>query len=186
MANPDSLALAANAEAEGLETILVGGNAINLHAYFRTTFDIDLLVREADVELWVFFFQEHGYAVFNRSLNFVRLRSAPDPAAALPIDLLLADKQTFDKILEQSRRCDIGNGLRLAIPSPLHLLAMKLHSLRNPERLEHGVDLLDVKHLIKTAKIDIFSKEFRDIVDRYATDSVRARILPEVTGETDS
>jgi hypothetical protein len=186
MANPDSLALAANAGAEGLETVLVGGNAINLHAYFRTTFDVDLLVRETDVERWVSYFQERGYAVFNRSPNFIRLRSAPDPAAALPIDLMLADEQTFEKILAQSNPCDIGNGLSLAIPSPLHLIAMKLHELRNPGRLEHGVDLLDVKHLIKTSKIDTSSKEFIEIVDRHATDAVRARILQELKGDAGS
>jgi hypothetical protein len=186
MANPDSLALAANAGAEGLETVLVGGNAINLRAYFRTTFDVDLLVRETDVERWVSYFQERGYSVFNRSPNFIRLRSAPDPAAALPIDLMLADEQTFEKILTQSSPCDIGNGLSLAIPSPLHLIAMKLHGLRNPGRLEHGVDLLDVKHLIKTAKIDTSSKEFIEIVDRHATDAVRARILQELKGDAGS
>jgi hypothetical protein len=44
MAAPDSIPLSATAEAEGLEAVLVGGNAVNLHAYFRTTFDVDLLV----------------------------------------------------------------------------------------------------------------------------------------------
>jgi hypothetical protein len=43
--NPDSIALAADAERQGLPLLLVGGNAINLHAYFRTTFDVDLLIR---------------------------------------------------------------------------------------------------------------------------------------------
>lgn len=46
MANPDTMALAAQAGAEGLEAILVGGNAVNLYSYSRTTFDVDLLVRE--------------------------------------------------------------------------------------------------------------------------------------------
>ena len=45
MATPDSIALVATAETEGLDSLLVGGNAVNLHAYVRTTFDVDLLVR---------------------------------------------------------------------------------------------------------------------------------------------
>ena len=61
MANPDTIALAACAEAEGLESVLVGGNAVNLHAYFRTTFDVDLLIREKDLERWLAFFQQRGY-----------------------------------------------------------------------------------------------------------------------------
>jgi hypothetical protein len=83
------------------------------------------------------------------------------------------------------RRCDIGNGLILAIPSPLHLIAMKLHALRSPARFENGVDLQDVKYLIKAAKIDTSSKEFTDIVDRYATNAIR-RILRELDGEASS
>jgi hypothetical protein len=186
MANPDSIALAANAETEGLETVLVGGNAINLYAYSRTTFDVDLLVREGDSARWLSFFQERGYAIFHRSPNFIRLHFAADPSAALPVDLMLADEATFRKIQEQSRRCDIGNGLSLAIPSPLHLIAMKLHSLRSPQRLEDGVDLLDVKHLIKTAQIDTSGKEFIEIAERYATDAIRARIARELEGGTRS
>ena len=136
MANPDSIALAASAEAEGLESVLVGGNAVNLHAYLRTTFDVDLLVRESESERWLSFFEQHGYTVFHRSRNFTRLRFADDPTAALPVDLMLADAQTFSKIRGESRRCDIGKGLNLFIASPLHLIAMKLHALRSRQRLE--------------------------------------------------
>ena len=75
-----------------------------------------------------------------------RLRFVADPAGALPVDLMLADARTFAAIQGDSRRCDIGNGLSFAIPSPLHLIAMKLHALRSPERFENGVDLQDVKY----------------------------------------
>ena len=186
MAIPDTIALAASAEAEGLEAVLVGGNAVNLHSYCRTTFDVDLLVRESDSERWLSYFQRHGYAPFHRTPNFVRLRFAANPAEALPVDLMLADAQTFATIQRDSRRCDIGNGLSLAIPSPLHLIAMKLHALRSPARFANGVDLQDVKYLIKTAKIDTSSKEFTDIAERYATDPIQTRILRELREESSS
>jgi hypothetical protein len=70
--------------------------------------------------------------------------------------------------------------------SKLHLIAMKLHALRSPECFENGVDLQDVKYLIKTAKIDISSKEFTDIAERYATDAMRIKILRELGGESSS
>lgn len=186
MANPDSIALAASAETEGLEAVLVGGNAVNLYSYFRTTFDVDLLIRETDSERWLSYFQQRGYAPFHRTANFIRLRFVADPAEALPVDLMLADARTFATVQGASHRCDIGNGLSLAIPSPLHLIAMKLHAVRSPERFENGVDLQDVKYLIKTAKIDTSSKEFTDIVERYATDAIRIRILRELGGESSS
>lgn len=186
MASPDSIALAAGAEAEGLEAVLVGGNAVNLHSYSRTTFDVDLLVRETDCEPWLSYFRSHGYEPFHRTANFVRLRFAAAPAEALPVDLMLADSSTFAAIEGSSRRCDIGNGLSLAIPSPLHLIAMKLHALRSPTRFENGIDLQDVKHLIKTAQIDISSKEFTDVAERYATDAIRAKLFRELSEESSS
>lgn len=54
----------------------MGGNAVNLHAYLRTTFDVDLLVRESESERWLSFFEQHGYTVFHRTRNFTRLRFA--------------------------------------------------------------------------------------------------------------
>jgi hypothetical protein len=179
MAIPDSIALAAHAESQGIPMVLVGGNAINLHAYFRATFDVDLLIRETDVERALAFFRQHGYEIFHRTANFARLHFAADPAAALPVDLMLADDVTFEKIRQQSRRCDLGNGLTLPIPSALHLIAMKLHALRSPARAENGVDLLDVKHLIRSAQIDTSGPEFTEMAKRYATDSIRATIERE-------
>lgn len=60
MVAPDTIALAARAADEGLQAILVGGNAVNLHGYFRTTFDVDLLIPEEDAERWLAFFVRHG------------------------------------------------------------------------------------------------------------------------------
>src|SRR5436190_7867454 len=96
MAAPDSIALAGAAESEGLESVLVGGNAVNLYAYRRTTFDVDLLVRETDSGRWLTFFEQRGYRIFHRTANFIRLHFANEPSKALPVDLMLADEETFD------------------------------------------------------------------------------------------
>src|SRR5438045_3683828 len=108
MPNPDTIALAAQAAAEGLDVVLVGGNAVNLHAYSRTTFDVDLLVCEQDAERWIAFFKGHDYAISQRTSNFIRLRFEPDPGGALPVDLMLVNEETFGKILAQSVRCEVG------------------------------------------------------------------------------
>ena len=179
MVNPDTMVLAAQAESDGLEAILVGGNAINLYAYSRTTFDVDLLVREQDAERWLAFFKARRYAISQRTANFIRLRFEADPAGALPVDLMLANEETFQRIQAESHRCEVGHKLTLAVPSALHLIAMKLHALRNPHRVEKGIDLQDVQHLIKTAKIDISLPDVRAILERYASDTIRRRIEEE-------
>ena len=43
-----------------------------------------------------------------------------------------------------------------------------------------------MKHLIKAAKIDISNKEFIEIAERYATDTVRTRLLRELGEEPGS
>lgn len=98
---------------------------------------------------------------------------------------MLADRETFEKMHAESQLHDLGKNVKLAIPSPLHLIAMKLHALRNPARLETGIDLQDVKHLIKTARIDTASKEFTEITQRYATSALRDRLFREL-GEQSS
>lgn len=94
-------------------------------------------------------------------------------------DLMLANDETFRNIRSESRCRDVGNDRTLAIPSALHLIAMKLHALRNPRRVERGTDLQDVRHLIKTARLDISSPAFSAILDRYATDEIRRLIQSE-------
>lgn len=180
MAGPNTLELAAAAKAEGLEAILVGGNAVNLHTYRRTTFDVDLLVREEDAARWRSFFEGHGYQVFHATPNSVRMRFATDPAAALPVDLMLADAPTFRRIQEASRMREIGHDQELSIPDPLHLIAMKLHALRSPQRVAEGVDFSDVLHLIRLTKIDVTSDTFAAILARYATEAIRERLLREL------
>ena len=124
MASPDSIALAAGAETQGLDAILVGGNAVNLHSYSRTTFHVDLLMRESDCDRWLSYFRSHGYEPVHRTANFVRLRFVAAPSEALPVDLMLADASTYAAIEKSSCRFDVGNGQSLAVPSPLHLIAL--------------------------------------------------------------
>jgi hypothetical protein len=181
VAEPDTIALAAAAEKEGLQSMLVGGNAVNLYAYRRTTFDVDLLVRETDSQRWLTFFEQHGYRVFHRTANFIRMHLAADPTKALPVDLMLADEETFNKIRSESSRRDLGQGVQLTIPSPLHLIAMKLHALKTQARIERGADFQDVIHLIRTARIDVHGREFIDVVNRYGTEAIRAKLLAELS-----
>ena len=115
MPNPNSIVLAATAEAKGLKSVLVGGNAVDPYGYHRTTFDVDLLVREKDSARWVSFFERHGYKIFQQTGNFIRLHLADDPAGALPVDLMLVDDATFRQIHSESCHREIGKGIRPAI-----------------------------------------------------------------------
>ena len=90
---------------------------------------------------------------------------------------MLADAPTFSKIKQASSLAEIAHGLTMRIPSALHLIAMKLHALRSPHRLTHGIDMQDVTHLIRTAKIDVESREFAEVMEQYGSDEIRERII---------
>ncbi len=136
---------------------------------------------EGQAERWLAFFSRHGFAVFHRTPNFIRARLADDPAGALPVDLMLADLETFSRVQEASAPAEIGNRLTLRVPSVLHLIAMKLHAVRSPHRLAHGVDLQDVTHLIRTAKIDVADPAFEEVMERYGSDELRERSFRELS-----
>ena len=63
---------------------------------------------------------------------------------------------------------------------------MKLHALKSQARIERGADFQDVIHLIKTAKIDIHNREFTNILNRYATETIRTKLLAELEEQTES
>ena len=186
MASPDSIALAASAEND--RTRGGPGRGKRGQSSFLLSHDIRRRPAGARDRLRTLARLLSGprLRALSSHRQFVRLRFAAAPAEALPVDLMLADSPTFAAIEGGSRRCDIGNGLSFAIPSPLHLIAMKLHALRSPARFENGIDLQDVKHLIKAARIDISSQEFTDIAERYATDAIRTRLLRELSEESSS
>lgn len=90
-------------------------------------------------------FQGTGYAISRRTDNFIQLRFEIDPTAALPVDLMWVSEGTFRRIQADSVR-EIGSDRTLAIPSALHLIAMKLHALKNPQRVQRGTDLPPIKY----------------------------------------
>ena len=66
------------------------------------------------------------------------------------------------------------------LPKPSHLIALKLHAMKNPERLRQGKDLLDILNLVSLCKIDIEGQEFQGILDRYANEEIRNLVLRSI------
>ena len=108
--------------------MLIEVTLVNLHAYLRTTFDVDLLVREGDAERWLSF-AERGHAIFTAPPISSAFALPSTRLQALPVDLMLADSATYRKIRSESHAAaTLGIISRWQSPSPLHLIAMKLHA----------------------------------------------------------
>ncbi|MEM1157518.1 MAG: hypothetical protein AAF649_05475 [Verrucomicrobiota bacterium] len=144
--------LAQHARAEGLKYLIVGGNAVNLHQYYRTTFDIDILIPETSLDNWRAYFAEHeNYEMSFKTHSFAGLESSEK---RIPLDLMLVDQQTFEKLSRDSIRIGMGD-VELPIPEAVYLIAMKPHALKNTSRADRKHDFQDIIHLIDLYQLDV-------------------------------
>src|SRR3954471_3680808 len=111
-----------------IEFLLIGGHAVNLCGYSRPTVDIDLLVRRSDEGKWKEIFRAMGLGIFREGPTFVQFVGASE-ANIPPIDLMIVSDETFKRL-----RCDARThdylGAQLPVPAPKHLIALKLHVLK--------------------------------------------------------
>ncbi|MBI4025331.1 MAG: hypothetical protein HY360_10155 [Verrucomicrobia bacterium] len=113
-----------------------------------------------------------GYRWSGQTETFAKLEAPETDPPLLPVDLMLVNRQTFTKLLAGQQRLAFGPSV-LGVPQPLHLIALKLHALRNAARLRKGKDLPDILQLIEICQIDTASVEFKEIVQRYANAETR-------------
>ncbi len=182
-AAPDIFEIISNASREsGLGVLVIGGHAINAYGYARTTLDADLMVCVDDLPAWRTILEKTGYRWAGETSTFAKLEPATDSDLLLPIDIMLVTRETLEKIQAQQTILAFGQS-RLPVPSPLHLIALKLHALKNPDRLRAGRDLTDILQLIRICRIDPESDGFREIVESYASNETRRLLARHLADE---
>lgn len=160
-----------------LQFLVVGGNAINSYGYQRTTFDIDIAVPEEQSGAWKQQFQSMGYEIYFATNAFYRFKAKNEEKKLLfPVDLMILSSDTFENLRAGGAPRPMGN-VSVPVPSPLHLVAMKLHALRQPLRAKQGKDLTDIMGLICAAEIDVRSDEFQSILLKHADSATREQLL---------
>ena len=169
----DIFAAVAKASArQNLPLLVIGGHAINAYGYVRTTLDADFLVCAGDFPAWRLVFEGFGYRWLGQTSAFAKLSPPETEPPSLPVDMMLVSRETFQKLQEGCRELEFGP-TRLPVPQPLHLIALKLHAMKNDERRRLGKDLPDILQMIHLCGIDPKSKGFTDIVERYANSQTR-------------
>lgn len=157
-----------------LDFILIGGHAVNVRGYVRTTLDFDFMVRRRDLHAWVSAMEKLDYRLHSAQSAFAQF--APRQGERIPVDLMLVDDATFERMHAASDRCEYGER-DVQVVSCLHLIALKLHALRSKERDLEGKDFLDVVTLVRGNSLDVQSPEFVDILNRYGTAEIRERLI---------
>ena len=149
-----------------LRFLVIGGLAVNLYGYSRDTADLDLLICAERREQWLDLFSQLGYAIYQDGGNFIQLSS--EKHAAWPVDLMLVQEGTFATMFAAGHEEDLY-GTRSRIPSLEHLIALKLHALKNGRFERFLKDFLDTENLILVNGLDIKSENMRQLFAKYGT-----------------
>jgi hypothetical protein len=89
-------ALLRGASKRGLDSLLIGGNALILLGYIRNTVDLDLLLPEEARSHWLDLMRELGYRLLHGVTAFAQFEP-PDESAA-PVDLMFVEQATWEKL----------------------------------------------------------------------------------------
>lgn len=159
---------------KGASFILVGGHALNVYGLTRQTGDVDIVVREQDKKKWRSILESLGYKLFHDHPAFMQF--SPPDIVAWPVDVMIVDKETFDGFQRGGKEFDIG-GACILVPRIEHLIALKLHALKQNQAYRELKDLDDILELLERTDIDAAGEQFRKFCESYGTVEIYQRIL---------
>ena len=165
------------ANAADLEFVLIGGHAVNARGYARTTLDFDFLIAADDLSAWKHMLDRLNYRPIHEVEAFAQFEPKSDEG--FRIDLMLVDASTFAKLSAGSEMLTYGERV-VPVAGVLHLIALKLHATRVRARAMQGKDYYDILNLIRLHQINTGSSEFHEILNRYASPSIKERLLHDL------
>jgi len=152
--------------------VLIGGFAINFYKVTRNTLDVDFLTTKDDFEKIKNSLIEAGYAENFATDVAIRMSGK---TGNIDIDFMIVDKATRSKIIEAGNAVEVV-GEKLIIPSVHHLIALKLHAIKNNFKNRILKDLPDVIKLIKLNNIDFKSSDFKSLCLKYGNEKIYRNI----------
>lgn len=167
----------AKAEQLGLKYLVIGGHAVNSYGEPRNTVDVDFLVCKDDRHTWTSLLEKEGFKLAHDGGNFIQF--SPPYGTEWNLDVMLVNRETFSKLHAEGRQV-VMLGVTTLVPSPLHLISLKLHALKYGSDRRHSKDLMDVLTLIRNTGINPRSKPFKELIDQYGTHEIYEQILREV------
>jgi hypothetical protein len=96
------------------------------------------------------------------------------------LDLMLVRPETFRKMRDAARPTGLL-GVQTLVPTPEHLIALKLHALRYGSRERFEKDFMDVVALTRNAGLDVKSDSYRQLFAQFGTMELYELILKRLS-----
>jgi hypothetical protein len=160
-----------------LRFLVIGGLAVIAHGYPRHTMDLDYLVRRSDRDAWRNLLAGHNYEPTHEHENFTQFTSR---AGWIDLDLMFVNDSTFEAMFAASELKSLGTS-KARFPSLQHLIALKLHVIK--QNIPHRVlgDMDDVINLLLANQVDVRQENWRQLFLKYATLDVYEKIRTAIS-----
>ena len=159
---------------DGLAYLIIGGHAVSAYGYARVTGDLDILVTRSDRDRWLASLEKRGFKLLHDGGVF--LQTTPPEGCRWPLDLMLVNERSFSEFLAASRMIEqAGNKLR--VPSLNHLIALKLHALKQGLQHRGFKDFMDILSLAQANALDVHSDNFRALCEKYGSKKIYERLV---------
>ena len=171
-------ALTQAAASRGLPFLVIGGQAIAAWNVPRETADFDILVDRSQSVEWSECLGELKYVLFHDGGNFLQFNSIL--YSAWPVDLMLVSPETFTRM----RAAAIAKpllGHDLLLPSLPHLIALKLHALKQDLPHRRIRDFLDVVKLLQNNRVHPSEPAMKTIFEQFGTQAIYEKVLHACT-----
>ncbi len=143
--------------------LVIGGHALAVHGVARQTVDVDCLIAAENRQALDAHLRGGGFKRLAETDNFARYNH---PSELVPdIDVLFVDAATFEKLHVRGVPLQRGQ-TTLEVPALAHLIALKLHAIRNNPTREAG-DLGDITKLLRANPGAISASELDALCARF-------------------
>lgn len=167
-------------ESRDMPFLLIGGHAINAYGFSRNTGDLDLLICRDAKDDWTQLLERLQYEGGQNDSRFARFR--PKNLDNWPIDLMLVDSETFQKMLTESTEQEFA-GIQIKVISPEHLVILKIHALKHFQEHRFTKDYNDLINILRSKLVDLSLEEIQKICQRYATEELFLKIRGDINDE---
>jgi len=150
---------------------VIGGLAMAAHGAARTTLDVDMVVDGAIQDQLIGFLRSQGFTTVHRSTGYSNhLNEDPDLGR---IDVVYVRGDTSRQILAGMQVHPGPGDIKIPVPRPEHLAAMKAYSIKNdPERTLR--ELADIRVLLDVPNVD--REEVNSYFVRYGLEDLFDRL----------